>query len=158
MERRAMKKPPAAAAVARPETRHADQPLDLSLLSRTKCFGDWDEIGSKISVLNIGAYHSKSFNDTPLLAVLPSSRMSIAWAQEVLFPQAIAGRRVVICLPAARFWGLELGKQYGKSLFAPDVTRAGAHEKMRTQLSKTAPFTGAMGYPCPYASHVFEML
>jgi hypothetical protein len=104
--------------------------------SRTKCFGDWDEMGSNIAVLNIGAYHSKSFSDTPLLAALPSSRMSISWAQEVLFPQAIAGKRVVICLRAARFWGLESGKQYGRSLFAPDVTRAGhmRHGKMRTQI------------------------
>src|SRR5271156_5504861 len=72
------------------------------LKSRTKCFGDWDRVRSKIAVLNIGAYHSKNFHDTPLLAALPSSRVSIAWAQDVLFPQAIAGDRVVICLRATR--------------------------------------------------------
>src|SRR5260370_7071174 len=34
MKRHAIKKPAAVAAVARPEARHADQPLDLSLLHR----------------------------------------------------------------------------------------------------------------------------
>src|SRR6266487_2368453 len=34
MKRHAIKKPAATAAVARPEARHADQPLDLSLLHR----------------------------------------------------------------------------------------------------------------------------
>src|SRR5258708_39749719 len=34
MKRRVIKKPAAAAAVARPEARHADQPLDVSLLHR----------------------------------------------------------------------------------------------------------------------------
>ena len=104
--------------------------------SRTKCFGDWDRIGSKIAILNIGAYHSKSFTDAPLLAALPSSRVSIEWAQEVLFPQAMAGKRVVICLRAARFWGLEVGRQYGRSLFAPHVTRAGhmMHGAMRGRI------------------------
>jgi hypothetical protein len=104
--------------------------------SRTKCFGlPWEQIASKIALLNIGSYHSKSFTDSPLLAALPSSRMSIAWAQEVLFP-AIAGKRVVICLRAARFWGLELGKQYGKSLFAPKVTMGGhmKHGTMRNRI------------------------
>jgi len=64
--------------------------------------------------------------------------MSIAWAQDVLFPQAIAGDRVVICLRATRFWGLEIGKKYGQSLFAPHVTRGGhmKHDKMRTQIIK----------------------
>jgi hypothetical protein len=104
--------------------------------SRTKCFGDWDRLHSKIAVLDIGAYHSKTFVDYPLLAALPSSRVSIAWAQGVLFPQAIAGRRVVICLRAARFWGLEAGKKYGRFLFAPPVNQGGhmKHGKMREQI------------------------
>ena len=96
--------------------------------SRTKDFGNWEELRSKVAVLNIGAYHSKQFDDYPLLAALPSSRVSLEWAQTVLFPQAEAGDRVVICLRAAHFWGLDEGsdgKQYGKSLFAPRVTRGG---------------------------------
>lgn len=106
------------------------------LRDRTKCFGDWDRLRSRIAVLNIGAYHSKNFHDTPLLAALPSSRVSTAWAQDVLFPQAIAGKRIVICLRSARFWGLEVGRKYGRSLFAPHVTRAGhmKHSEMRKQI------------------------
>ena len=91
---------------------------------RTKCFGDWETVRHHVAVLNIGAYWSKTFNDAPLLAALPSSRTSIAWAQDVLFPQAITGERVVVCLRAARFWGLEVGFQDGL-LFAPHVTRSG---------------------------------
>jgi hypothetical protein len=96
--------------------------------SRTSIFDDWKTLQNKVAVLNIGAYHSKSFGDRPLLAALPSSRVSIDWAQRVLFPQAIAGERVVICLRASQFWGLfegNNGKRYGKSLYAPRVTRSG---------------------------------
>lgn len=94
--------------------------------SRTRCFGvEEDIIRHNVAVLNIGAYHSKSFVDHELLAALPSSRMSLTWAQEVLFPEAVAGKRVVVCLRSARFWGLQPGTHYKKSLFAPNVNRAG---------------------------------
>jgi hypothetical protein len=101
------------------------------LISRTKCFlererqDDWKRLWPHLAVLNICAYHSKAFDDAPLLAALPSSRASIGWAQDVLFSQAEAGERVVICLRSARFWGLKEGEQYGRSLFAPPVTRGG---------------------------------
>lgn len=93
--------------------------------SRTRCFGNWQELRSKVAVLNIGAYHSTTFADAPLLAALPSSRASLDWAQSVLCPQAIDGDRAVICLRSSRFWGLNEGQQYGRSLYAPKVTRAG---------------------------------
>ena len=85
------------------------------LTDRTKCFGDWALISPHLAKLNIGGYHSKTFEDAPLLAALPSSRISIGWAQDVLFPQAERGQRVVICLRSARFWGLEQGERYGHS-------------------------------------------
>src|SRR5262245_27607344 len=44
-----------------------DTPGFRWLISRTKCFGDWKQIGPKLAILNIGAYHSKSFSDVPLL-------------------------------------------------------------------------------------------
>jgi len=44
-------------------------------------------------VLNIGAYHSTAFADYQLLAALPSCRVSLDWAQGVLFPQAVKGDR-----------------------------------------------------------------
>ena len=109
--------------------------------SRTKDFGNWEELRSKVAVLNIGAYHSKKFGDYPLLAALPSSRVSIDWAQTKLFPEAEAGKRVVICLRAAHFWGLDVGidgGQYGKSLFAPLVTRGGhmLNRPLKTKIVK----------------------
>jgi hypothetical protein len=107
--------------------------------SRTAKFGKWEQLQSKIAVLNIGAYHSKKFVDIPLLAALPSSRASLDWAQNVLFPQAIAGNLVVVCLRAARFWGLDLQEQYGEALFAPAVTRGGYMQKgpMRDKIIRT---------------------
>lgn len=103
---------------------------------RVKCFGEWEDLRTKIAVLNIGCYHSKTFADAPLLAALPSSRVSIDWAQNVLFPDAIAARRTVVCLRSARFWGLQEGKRFGKALFAPKVTRAGhmVKNEMREQV------------------------
>jgi hypothetical protein len=80
---------------------------------------------TKVAVLNIGAYHSKTFTDHGLLAALPSSRMTLDWAQSVLFPQAEEGKRAVICLRAAEFWGLERGRRYGEGLFVPNVNRSG---------------------------------
>lgn len=93
--------------------------------SRTKNFGDWRELRSRVAILNIGAYHSRKFSDHALLAALPSSRVSLDWAQGVLFPEAIAGKRVAVCLRAAHFWGLREGEKYGRALFAPPVTRGG---------------------------------
>lgn len=116
---------------------HADGSGFKWLASRTKCFGlNWEQTCLHMAVLNIGAYHSANFSDPPLLAALPSSRTSIAWAQEVLFPQAMAGERVVICLRAAAFWGLTAGRRYGQSLFAPAVTRGGHMKRgsMRDQI------------------------
>jgi hypothetical protein len=93
--------------------------------SRTRLFGEWDKVRHKVAVLNIGAYHSHTFEDAALLAALPSSRVSLDWAQSVLFEQAEAGERVVVCMRATKFWGLALGRKYGRSLYAPRVTRSG---------------------------------
>ncbi len=103
---------------------------------RTQRFGPWEELQSKVAILNIGAYHSKKFTDRPLLAALPSSRVSLDWAQRVLFPSAIRGDRTVVCIRAAKFWGLTEGERYGRAMFAPFVT-AGGHMlncKMRSTI------------------------
>jgi hypothetical protein len=96
---------------------------------RTRVFERDAEIArNAFAILNIGAYHSRSVPDPSVLAALPSSRVSLDWAQQILFPQAIAGDRIVICLRAARFWGFHAGKtgeRYGKGLFAPAVNRGG---------------------------------
>ena len=95
------------------------------LLERTRAFGAWEQVRNKIAVWTIGAYHSRTFGDPGLLAALPSSRVSLDWAQSILFPQAEAGERAVICLRAAKFWGLTPGRKYGRALYAPTVTRSG---------------------------------
>jgi hypothetical protein len=94
---------------------------------------DPDSLADKVAVLNIGAYHSRTFEDHGLLAALPSSRVSLGWAQSVLFPAAECGERVVICLRAARYWGLEAGANYSGTLFAPHVTRGGHVHKDERQ-------------------------
>jgi hypothetical protein len=64
----------------------------------------------------------KSFGS---LLALPSSPVSLGWAQDVLFPDAEAGKRIVICMRSASYWGLEQGRKYEGSLFAPEVNRSG---------------------------------
>jgi hypothetical protein len=95
------------------------------ITSRTKRFGNWENIKDKIALLNIGAYHSVNVKSITSLMALPSSRVSLGWAQGVLFPDAEAGRRIVICMRSAELWGLEPGRTYSGSLFAPMVNRSG---------------------------------
>jgi hypothetical protein len=92
--------------------------------SPTKNFGDWEIVRQKVAVLNIGAYHSTNVRSYASLLALPSSRVSMEWAQGVLFPEAEAGRRIVICMRSAPYWGLDPGRRYGKCLFAPRVNRS----------------------------------
>lgn len=95
------------------------------LTSRTKLFCDPETVRHNFAVLNIGAYHSKDVRSYSSLLALPSSRVSISWAQEVLFPEAEAGKRIVICMRSAAYWGLDTGRKYKGTLFAPLVNRSG---------------------------------
>ncbi|RZN20107.1 hypothetical protein [Bradyrhizobium sp. Leo121] len=95
------------------------------LASRTKLFCDYEVVKQNFAVLNIGAYHSKDVKSYSSLLALPFSRLSLAWAQEVLFPDAEAGRRVVVCMRSAAYWGLDVGRKYKGTLFAPSVNRGG---------------------------------
>lgn len=108
--------------------------------SRLKFLGDWERALNRIAVMNIGAYHSKNFTDHDVLAALPSSRVALDWAQNVLFPEAEAGKRVVICMRAAKYWGLRAGNVYGRSLFAPSTGRSGHMLKgsMRDKIERAA--------------------
>ena len=47
---------------------------------RTKAFGEWSDLRSKVAFLNIGAYKSRTFSDPQMLASLPSSRATLDWA------------------------------------------------------------------------------
>ncbi len=96
---------------------------------RTKLFGPWQQLQDKIAILNISGYHSKSFTHPSVLAALPSCRVTLDWAQSVLFPQAERGERVVVCMRSASYWGLEKKRRYGRSLFAPVVNRSGYMSK-----------------------------
>ncbi|QPF85010.1 hypothetical protein IC762_01335 [Bradyrhizobium genosp. L] len=95
------------------------------LESRTRIFGEFASIQQNCAVLNIGAYHSKDVKSYPSLLALPSSRVSLTWAQDYLFAQAEAGKRIVICMRSASYWGLDTGRQYPGTLFAPEVSRSG---------------------------------
>lgn len=92
------------------ERRQGNQPLDgkddhldhyLWWTSRTKLYGPPEVARDKIAFLNLGAYHSPSFEAHHALAALPSSRVALDWAHEVLFPQAMKGDKVVVCMRAA---------------------------------------------------------
>jgi hypothetical protein len=93
--------------------------------SRTKIFGNYDSVKKHFALLNIGAYHSKTLKDYGSLLALPSSGVSLSWAQQTLFPEAEAGKRIVICLRAAAYWGLDVGREYNGNLFAPAFNRSG---------------------------------
>ena len=99
--------------------------------ARTRVFGEWEQLRTKIAILNICAYHSKEFEDHPLLVALPSSRVSLEWAQTMLFRQAIDGELTVVCMRAARYWGLRKEWQKGK-VFVPAVTPGGHMHKKGT--------------------------
>jgi hypothetical protein len=103
---------------------------------RTACFGTFEELRSKVAVLDIAPYHAATFRDWPLLTALPSCRASVTWAQRVLFQRAIEGEIAVVCLRAARHWGLTEGRRVGKALFAPQVARSGymRRTRMRDQI------------------------
>jgi hypothetical protein len=93
--------------------------------SRTKTFGEYSTIQDKLAIFNIGAYHSTDVKSFASLLALPSSRVSLDWAQATLFREAEEGKRIVICMRSAAYWGLDTGREYGSGLFVPQVTRSG---------------------------------
>lgn len=96
----------------------------------------YEQARSTVATLNIGAYKSAKFDDWPMLAALPSSRVCLDWAQSVLFPQAEAGERVVVCLRSPKYWGLGNDEGVG-SLFSPPCTRGAImlHGDMRDRVT-----------------------
>jgi hypothetical protein len=92
---------------------------------KTKVFGDYGTVQKHFALLNIGAYHSEKLNDYGSLLALPSSRVALSWAQQILFPEAEARKRIVICLRSAAYWGLDIGREYKGTLFAPAFNRSG---------------------------------
>lgn len=102
-----------------------------------------------VAILNIGAYHSRKFVDWNMLSALPSSRRALDYAQSQLFPQGVAGERVVICMRSAKQWGLSrgndgAGKIHGRSLFVPACTPGGAMLKGEMRDSVKAAVRGRL--------------
>lgn len=94
--------------------------------SRTRVFGSWQRLRDKVAILDISCcYHSKTFTNEHVLTALPLSRVAVDWAQDMLFPAAENGERVVICMRSPHYWGLGKRSRYGKALFVPQVTRGG---------------------------------
>ena len=103
--------------------------------SRVKAFHSPEAIADQVGIADIAPYHSVSFTDGPMLTALPSARAMVDWAQTELFPQAVRGERIVICMRSPRFWGLRAGWSEG-ALFSPETNRSGylIHNDMRRQI------------------------
>ncbi len=119
------------------ERRKGNQPLDgkedhlehyVWWTGRTKVFGPPEIVRERVAFLNLVAYHSKNFGAHHAPAVLPSSRVTLDWAHEILFRDAINGKRVVVCMRAAAQWGLRPGDKNGQ-LFVPGTVRGGHMKK-----------------------------
>jgi hypothetical protein len=94
---------------------------------------------SKVAFVNLIPYRSREgAKDMRMAERLPSSLMVKAWARDTLFPEAEAGKRVVVCLRSARAWGLDPDTQRGQALFVPKFNRAGfmLHGTMREEIGR----------------------
>ncbi|MBN9583416.1 MAG: hypothetical protein J0G37_18150 [Afipia sp.] len=94
-------------------------------VSRTKRIcEDTDYLRTRLAVLELCPYHSIEFKNVRLVKQLPSYKVALNWAHKELFPRARARQVVVICLRAAKHWGLQenVGDGY---LFVPKVNRSG---------------------------------
>jgi hypothetical protein len=85
----------------------------------------YEGAASKVAFINLIAYRSREGSkDIHMVDRLPSSRIVLDWARDTLFPEAEAGKRVVVCLYSARKWGLDPDRpQRGQALFAPKCNR-----------------------------------
>jgi hypothetical protein len=80
----------------------------------------------KVAFVNLMPYRSREGGkDRRMLDRLTSVQMVRSLMRDTLFPEARAGKRVVVCLRSARDWGLEPNSQQGEALFAPQFTRSG---------------------------------
>jgi hypothetical protein len=82
----------------------------------------YEDAAPKVAFVNLMPYRSRDGRDKHMVKLLPSCRLLKAWARDTLFREAEAGKCVVVCLRAARDWGLMRGTQRGQSLFAPKTT------------------------------------
>jgi hypothetical protein len=91
----------------------------------------YGEARKQIAFLNIVPYKTqdtsgwsrKAFRD--LIEELPSVGIMRHWLHDVLIPEAIAEKRLVVCLRSAGLWGLEPGEPRRGGLFTPRPNRGG---------------------------------
>ena len=101
-----------------------------------KSDAEYEQARSTVAIFNIGAYKSQTFKDWPMLAALPSCRVALDWAQSELFPKAVSGKKVVVCMRSPKYWGL--GGPTEGLLFCPPCTRGGFMKKgkLRDQIER----------------------
>jgi hypothetical protein len=100
--------------------------------ARIKPFGlSYARARDKVAFLNIVPYKSKNMDDwrkpvvRDLIEELPSVQMMRQWVHQVLISDAIAERRMVVCLRAAWLWKLEAESERKGGLFTPRWNRRG---------------------------------
>jgi hypothetical protein len=99
----------------------------------------YEAASSKVAFLNLMPYRSTDGSeDARMIKLLKSSRLMLEWANDTLFPEARAGKRIVVCLRSARLWNLQTGTREGEALYAPRVTRGGFMHRgsMRDEIAK----------------------
>lgn len=105
-----------------------------------------------VAFLNISPYRSKTFEDWPMLAALPSSRAALDWAQGTLFRKAYDGERIVVCLRSARYWGLAErpeGGPWGRGLYVSRFTQSGYLHHGPQRAAIRAHVQALLGPPLP---------
>jgi hypothetical protein len=97
-----------------------------------KAFGmPYEDARTKIAFLNIVPYKTWDTADwgrkevRDLIEELPSVLAMRRWLHDVLRPDAIDGKRLVVCLRSAALWGLGAGEASKGGLFTPRPNRGG---------------------------------
>lgn len=83
-----------------------------------------DRFADVIAFVNLTAYRGEE-TKWEEVAFLPSTQIMRDWARSSLFPDAEAGKRVVIIMRAHKWWGIRKAPWSKGSLFAPPVNRSG---------------------------------
>jgi hypothetical protein len=82
----------------------------LTLIARQKYNGRYAEalrdLANRVVAIELVAYHSARFSAWPLINELPSVKMAKRHVQEVLVPQAQAGKKLIIATRRGSDWGV----------------------------------------------------
>lgn len=82
---------------------------------------DAKKLGGKVAILELSAYRGVR-TEWDEVGLLPTTNLTREWAKAVLFPEAIAKKRVVIVLRAAQWWALPPPPWRDGHLFVPKTT------------------------------------